>query len=398
MTDIVRRFAVRLSQDAIARLFLDADLPAPDFEGLGPRQRIQRVVERILKAPDAKRGRLEGIAGHVLALANLDDHAERALRAVCRNQQRLLKRLEDDCSLEERILDIWFSDRRILDRARNLAMGYVWRDGRSHCSFMVSNPQQAAADLNQAVEAIREKIQKFQGGRKVYSEFFEYADEDGSGASEGSPAQTIHHIALYLETPASYLMEFPEGKDVAIPILHRAAREVAIDYDPGTGRLDIAGKGIGGAKIFADISEEFRLKAVAGAELTKIRRKEWPLHMFLGEVPSLAPPDGFSKVCVSELVFRSERQSGGKVIVRAGEDQSAYDRMREIGIHASRLLFERVQAATLTLETLPEHEDNPGREVRLTLSWPNACSFVGATVYDRRVIDAWLKQPPFAQK
>ena len=65
-------------------------------------------------------------------------------------------------------------------------------------------------------------------------------------------------------------MEFPEGKDVAILILHRAAREVAIDYDPGTGRLDIAGKGIGGAKIFADISEEFRLKAVAGAELTKI--------------------------------------------------------------------------------------------------------------------------------
>ena len=105
-----------------------------------------------------RRGRLEGIAGHVLALANLDDHAERALRAVCRNQQRLLKRLEDDCSLEERILDIWFSDRKILDRARNLAMGYVWRDGRSHCSFMVSNPQQAAADLNQAVEAIREKI------------------------------------------------------------------------------------------------------------------------------------------------------------------------------------------------------------------------------------------------
>ena len=193
-------------------------------------------------------------------------------------------------------------------------------------------------------------------------------------------------------------MEFPEGKDVAIPVLHRAAREVAIDYDPGTGRLDIAGKGIGGAKIFADISEEFRLKAIAGAELTKIRRKEWPLHMFLGEAPSLAPPDGFSKVCVSELVFRSERQSGGKVIVRAGEDQSAYDRMREIGIHASRLLFERVQAATLTLETLSERQDDSGREVRLTLSWPNACSFVGATLYDRRVIDAWLKQPPFAQK
>ena len=68
MTDIVRRFAVRLSQDAIARLFVGADLPAPNLEGLGPRQRTQRVVERILKAPDAKRGRLEGIAGHVLAL------------------------------------------------------------------------------------------------------------------------------------------------------------------------------------------------------------------------------------------------------------------------------------------------------------------------------------------
>jgi hypothetical protein len=300
--------------------------------------------------------------------------------------------------MEERILNIWFSDPNILDRARNLAMSYVWRDGRSHCGFMVANPQQVAADLQGAIEAIQEKVQTFQGGRKVYAEFFEYVDEDGSNASKDEPVQVIHHIALYLETPASYLMEFPEDGDVAIPVLHRGAKEVAIDYDPRTGRLDIAGKGIGGAKIFAKISEEFRLKAVTGAELTQIRREEWPLHMFLTADPLLAPPDGFATVRVTELTYRSERPSGGTVIIRAGEGQPAYERGCEIGISASRLSFEKIQAVILTLEALPAREDDLGREVRVTLSWPNICSFVGATLSDRRVIDAWLKQPPLTPK
>jgi hypothetical protein len=399
MIDSVRTFVTRLSSNAIVRLFSEAELAMPNLEALGTRKRTQRVVEAILEASDAKRGRLEGIAGHVLALSKLEEHAERALRAVCRNQKTLFERLDDNCSLEERILNIWFSDPKILDRARNLAMSYVWRDGRTHCGFMVGNPQHIHGDLSQAVEAIRRTVQKFQGGRKVHSEFFEYIDEDERDAPADQPTMSIHHIALYLETPASYVMEFPEGEDVAIPVLHRGAREVAIDYNPRTGRLDIAGKGIGGAKKFADIGQEFRLHALAGAELTAIRREEWPLQMFLSEAPPvLTPAEGFSKVHVTELALRSERQASGKATFHTTADQTAYQRMQELGIAVSQLPFEKVQTVTLTLEAFPECPDERGREVRVTLGWPNVRSFVGASLRDRRLIDAWLKQRPFNSK
>ena len=395
MADVLRRFFSRLGQDAMSQLLVRAGLQDVFLDGLKPLQRSRAAITAVLHAPDRVRGPLEAIAGNITSLADRGDNAEVALRAVCEGYGHLLEVLETDGSLEERILTVSVEQPKLLDRARNLAMSLAWRDSRYQCSFEVDNPKGLAHNTDDAVEAIRRIVQDIQGGRKVYAEGFTYSDAD-SAASTG--AGEVHHIALYLETPASYLMEFKEGEGAAVPVLRREAREMAIDYNAATGRLDVTGKGVGGTEVLRLVAEEFRAQAVSDASLTALKRATWPLEVFLSSAPPrLQPPEGFAFVHVSEIVLRSQRQKGGTAVFRGPHGGSAYDRLREFGIDLAQTPFESVSSATLTLDALPAAEaDEPIRPVRVTLRRPNALAFDGAGLRDRREIKAWLERLAFA--
>jgi hypothetical protein len=391
VADVLRRFFSRLGQDAISPLLARAGLPHVELDGLKPHQRSKAAIAAVLHAPDGIRGPLEAVAGNITSLADRGDNAEVALRAVCEGYQHLLEILETDRSLEERILIVSVEQPKLLDRARNLAMSLAWRDSRYQCSFEVDNPKDLARNIDDAVESIRRIVQNIQGGRKVYAEGFTYSDADST-----TSAGRVHHIALYLETPASYLMEFKEGEGTAVPVLRREAREMAIDYNAATGRLDVTGKGVGGTEVLREVAEEFRAQAVSDASLTALKRPTWPMGAFLSNVPPpLQPPEGFALVHVSEIALRSQRQNGATAVFRGPHGGTAYDRLRELGIDLAHTAFESISSATLTLDALP---DDVGltRPVRVTLRLPNALSFDGAGVRDRREIKAWLERHAFA--
>ena len=397
MIDVVRKFLSRLSAESVVRLFEHIVLSHPDVSDLGPRQRTNAAHKALLAADDEQRGIAEGIASHVIGLAEKGDFAERALRATCQGNTVLLERLEEERSLEERIFSVWLCEPKILDRARNLAMGFAWKGGRSHCGFNIINPQQVNEQLDDAITEIRDIVQSLQGGRKVDTETFTYQEMDYSKAPETAHALKTHHIAIYLETPASYLIEFKVGESGITPVVRREAREMAIDYNPANGRLDVTGKGVGGPRVLHRIAEQFRVHAIADASMTELKRPEWSLGFFLRDAtPSLSPPEGFSSVRVSEIALCSQRNPAGSAVFRGSKTGSAYERMAQMGVKADQLSFEMVRSVTLTFEVVPEDMDQPERLARVTLSWPNATSFDGASVEERRVIETWLKQQNFA--
>jgi hypothetical protein len=109
----------------------------------------------------------------------------------------------------------------------------------------------------------------------------------------------------------------------------------------------------------------------------------------------LSPPPGYSSVRATEMVLYSTRTAGGKLTIRAGQGQDVYARLRELGISEERLCFENLHAVTFALQAPQQAENEDGREVRVTLSRPNARSFEGASIGDRKAIEAWLKDAPF---
>ncbi len=388
MVNVVHRFITRLSIPARKRLFQHAGIPEVDYSCADARERDRRSFDALAQAEDRARGIVEAIAGSVIAVADKGELAERALRQVCSGNPALDAILEEDAPLEERILKVWFEDPVLLDRTRNLTMSYHWRDGRFHCGYTIPEPRQLHGDISEAVDSIRMIVQNQQGGRRAYADQFSYP-HDWEGAS------LINHIAIYLETPASFLMEFSRGDDVPQPVLRREARELALSYDAASGRLDVAGKGLGGAKVFHDIAQAFCSYALDGAEFQIITRNEWQLGQFMGpNPPSLDPPEGFSVARITEIITFNLSSPGSQFVARAGFDQDAYDRLEELGMDTHRLL-ETVGRITVTLEAYPVHGEERGRDVRVILKWPNKLSLDGATIDDKRVIERWLDNSPF---
>ena len=398
MTDAVHRFFSRLSPEATERVLAHVGLTLPDLSDLGPRKRIRAVLDLVFGAGDDVREQLEGIAGQIVALADQGEFTELALRAVCEGRQELLERLEEEWSLEERILSVSFEQPALLDIARNLAMTFHWKEGRRyHAGFTVGNPQQMNEDIKGALEAIRSLVQSRPGGRKVYTETFTYTDPSQAERSKHGSTVRVHHIAIYLEAPAKCLLEFKAGHPKIASVVRREAKEMAIEYCPSTGRLDVVGRGVGGAKVFHGVADVFRAKALSDAPLTELKYEEWPLGLFLqGESPKLTPPSGFSSVRVTRIFLRSQRDDGGRAEFGAGAQGTAFDRMRALGVRAGELDFEWASSVTLTLVAVPPSEEEQGQEVRATLSWPNGLTFAGAGVKDRRVITEWLRGPALA--
>jgi hypothetical protein len=395
MADTVRTILNRLKADAIRRLFAKVELEAPDLSDDQPRIRTRIAFEAMQAADDDSRAALEGIASHILALTARTDHVEQALRGACEGQASLLGLLEEDRSVEERTLNVWLKEPELLDRARNLAMAFHCAGGKFHFRFTISEANDLVPDLNPALEAIRRVVQKIEGGRKAHLDHFEYTIPD---ILDDGNARTIDHIAIYLEKPASYLMEFRKGETVATPILRRGTKELAIDYDPIRGHLDISGRGFGGIRMLKDVADEFCRSALPGAKWRQVERTQWPLdNLICLEQPHFPLPDGFSKLSVTELSLRVRGCKGAKLIFRGEDASDVYAFLKAMQISNDKLTGAYVRSAELRLVPFPTSDDEDERFVFVRLIWPNGCKFDGATPNERRSIETWLDRDPLAE-
>jgi hypothetical protein len=392
MTDSIVRVFSRLSADAAGRLLTRVGLEPGALPDQTWRTRKKLVMDLVARGPDGPRAMVEGVAGRIVSLTDKAELAEVALRAACFDDAQLSAIVDaETTSIEERALELFLEEPRRLDRAANLAAGHRWRGGRQHCNFRVLGGHELSGDITNAIDQIRRTVQETQGGRKVDHDHFTYPDLFSINPdADPSTAPRVHHVAVYVEAPASYWMEFPEGSPAMAPVLRNEAKEIALDYDPSSGALDIAGKGVGGSQTLQKIAEQFGDAALAGVVPVRVQRRDWGLDLFLvTEAPRLAPPPGFASVRVEEIELRSRARRSAIVSYKAGDGHSAYDRMKELGVTDQMLLLELLRSVTLELDTIATPAAD-SRYVRATVSWPNSTKFDSATPADRRAIEAWL--------
>ena len=394
MAASVRTFFRRLSPEAIADVLVRIGADTPDFEGLTSAE-VAAVSSLTAMDGDDRRGRIEAIVSEIAALTSKPDLAELALRAVCEGQADLLSMLNSGLSLEERCWRVWTHGAKLIDRARNVAMKHHWQDGKFHCGFTVTNPGGLRHDLTDAVAGIQTYIQDREGGRRAESDLFTYRDPDYADDAPG----LIHHVAIYLERPARYLMEFGNEDGGVKPVIRHEARELAITYNERTGQIDVAGYGVGGQRVWREIAETFHAEAIEGSKLETIKRKDWVFDCFRSSVASVfPPPEGFGSVRVIELRLRSREDAMSRATFKTDASASVYDRVVELGIGQRALGQEFVAGVVLNLKTFPAKADQKPRDVRVRLDWPAGLKFDNATIAEQHVLEAWLSLQPFAPR
>ena len=193
MANELRTFVHRLGYEGLSGFFDYLGLDSTDLIDLGPNQRTKQALDSICKDQVA-RSRAEAIAGEVLALCKKGDLAERALRVVCGESAELGVILDSDQSAEERAWRIWRSDAKLLDRARNVAMSYHWRDGKYNSAFSVTDAGSFLAGDEGAIDRVVNKVRQIDGGRRVHPDLFSYPDPEMSDQSEQA-AGVVHHLA-----------------------------------------------------------------------------------------------------------------------------------------------------------------------------------------------------------
>ena len=392
LSNEVRQFFGRISNHSIADIFKHFKLEPPDLTGLENRKvkRTNAAVDAAFET-DIGRGLAEALSSEIIALSDKSDLAEMALRSVCESNDALLQMLESEQSLEERCWWVWKADHQFIDRARNITMAYHWQNGRYHSGFTVSDPSSVIEDLQNAVVKIQDEVQSLEGGRKAQADHFSY-HEQTEVEGEGKPT-LIHHVAIYLEKPAKSLMEFRPGSDDAAPVIRRQAKELAITYNTRTGRLDVAGEGIGGQKVLEKIAGHFSTHALNDAPLEKVTRNDHSLDRFLTiDPPSFSDaPDGFDHVQVYEIRLRKKGEETSRATFKTNGDDSANERMSRMGITQSKLRQEHIAGVTLQFGSGVDERDEQ-RKARVILTWPTGVSFENASIADQNNITTWLHQ------
>jgi hypothetical protein len=394
MAASVRTFFRRLSPEAIGSVLAVIGAEPIDLDGLSA-AKSAAVASNAALDGDGRRGLIEAIVSEIAALSTKPDLAELALRAVCEDQPALLSMLDDSLSLDERCWRVWSCDSKLIDRARNVAMKHHWQDGRFHCGFSVTNPGGLKHDLASAVSVIQEYIQNREGGRRAESDLFTYRDPE----TKTDEPSLIHHVAIYLERPARYLMEFG-GDDAGVqPVIRHEARELAITYSERTGQIDVAGYGVGGLRVLRDIAETFHAEAVENSTLEVLTRKDWVFDCFQTmAAPVFKPPEGFDSVRIIELRLRSREDAMHRATFKTDASTSVYDRLAQLGVGHRALGLEFVAGVVLTLRTFPGEEEQKQRDVRIKLDWPAGLKFDNATIAEQRALEAWLDLQPFATR
>ncbi|MEL6567663.1 MAG: hypothetical protein AAFQ22_04535 [Pseudomonadota bacterium] len=174
--------------------------------------------------------------------------------------------------------------------------------------------------------------------------------------------------------------------------LYRPALEIGLTFDPRQSRLDIAGKGAGGSRVFEAVAKAFSLQALGIVDVEQVDREEWRFERFMSFTVKLPrPPKPFATVAVREIAFRRASDTAGKARFRAEAGRTAYDRIRDFGIKEANLFGELIGQVELEFKELPSAPDTEAERVGLTLSWPNRRSFKNALPEHMSVLDAWLR-------
>lgn len=395
MSAAVRTFFRRLTDETIVDVFATLGARAPELVGLTPTKRASAACAAAMDG-ELRRGQIEAIVSEIAALTDKPDLAELALRAVCDGVPDMITMLDSSLSLEERSWRVWKHDAKLIDRARNVVMKHHWQDGRFHCGFVVSNPGGLNADLTKAVSEIQAYVQSREGGRRAEADTFSYCEAQ---VEPGPEPSRIHHIAVYLERPARYLMEFGNDADGVQPIIRHEARELAITYNERTGQIDVSGYGVGGQAVLGEIAARFHKDAIDNSSLETVTRQDWEFGFFRTTVePRLSPPVGFALVRVTEIKLRAKNEATLRASFKTDLPSSAYSRMRDLGVTPLGMSGELVAGVALTLKTFPEAESDKAREVRLFLDWPARLRVDNATIGEKGVIEAWARTQPFAPR
>ncbi len=395
MSAAVRTFFRRLTNETIADVFATLGANTPDLLGLTPTKRASAACTAAMDG-ELRRGQIEAIVSEIAALTDKPDLAELALRAVCDEAPDMLTMLDSSLSLEERSWRVWKYDAKLIDRARNVVMKHHWQDGRFHCGFVVSNPGGLHADLTKAVSEIQTYIQSREGGRRAEADTFTYCEAQVEPRVEPS---RIHHIAVYLERPARYLMEFGSDDDGVQPIIRHEARELAITYNERTGQIDVSGYGVGGQAVLGEIAARFHKDAIDKSSLETITRQDWEFDFFRTTVdPALSPPEGFALIRVTEIKLRARNEATLRASFKADSPSSAYHRMRDLGVSPLAMSGELVAGIALSLKTFPEADSEKAREVRIFLDWPARLKVDNATIAEKGAIESWVRTQPFAPR
>ncbi len=387
MSDPVRRLVGALSKNGRDHPFDNLRLPTPDTQDMKPRARDRKFIETIIQAAPAIRAQAEAIAGEIEGLAAKTDLAEHCLYMVCRHDAALVEILEREASLHERALNILLANPSHFDRARNVAMAHYWRDSKSNCAFSLEGGHGALSQWDDIRVAMQAAANEIGLGRRASIDVFEYNDATN---------EPVYHLAIYLESAAAMMREFKGNDDWPEVVIHREAKEIAIDFSPSRNELQVAGKGVGGAKMLQKLARAFAKAGFPNSEVVEIKRRHWNLTQFVGGHPSwFAPPKAYASAVVTELRTFSDCGSKGKLQVMSSDGAPVYDRLRQLGLSFDVLAHETVAAVTISLNRHAELTESKPRTVRLTLTWPNARCIEGDSTSDRTEIEIWLKLPEF---
>lgn len=387
MTHAVRRLLVTLSDESLRLLFEDAEVALPQRDGNAASDYRRLLNDTVRRCSDASRNRIEAVAGEVVALGDKTIFGDMALRSAATGEAAAIA-TDDSAPLLDRALRVLLRAPKEFRRARNIASGLHWRDGRYHRGFRLSAGGAIQSSLRDAASALAAAVQASQGGRHVDHDPFDYADP--LWKESGTPP-LVHHVAVYVGAPATSVMEFLNDQDEVARVVRTPAKEVAIDYCPTTGRLDVAGYGIGGGDVLELVAKRFAASALADAQLAQISRREVHLESFARtRVEPPRPPEEFASARIFELTLRRKAEPAGRASFFGARNQTVYDRISEVGVSLASLGMELVRAVGFEFAQV-RRDDGETRYVQATLTWPNSLTFgSGVGVEERRRIERWL--------
>lgn len=379
----------RLTPDGRRRFCEAIGIEPPEADDLGPRQLTRAFEARLTKGENrAPLHKAEALAGELDRLTSVPDLGETALADVADGREDLIAILSQAAPLEDRALAFLSKDEGIYRRACNLALSMGYQDGRYHRRYRTQPDSLDPGRLQLAAERIREVVQGRMTGRRVHSDLFELRADEG-----GQPRQ---HLAVYIERGARSGLEIDDMTNDLVARLYKPANDLGITFDPDTGLLDVAGKGLGGGGVFDEVARVFGAEALNATVPQRVEREDWPLNVFRAMDPELPPPPGFSSVTVREIEFRNASDRSRKASFSGSESAAAYERMRQLGIGQAALDIELVGRVTLDFTGIAEECDTDPDIVKVVLSWPNGLTVTNASRVQREAIEDWLRRGAFA--
>lgn len=381
MSDAVRRIIREVSHETLSRLFDQAGLKMPADLPEAKRARTNALHDAVSLAEHEARTRVEVACERVAKFQG--PFANFALRRACHHDPALMAICDAEQGIIERSLLVLLRDGQAFVRAASLVHNQKYRQLRDHDAFRVkldAGGAGAMLDLRGLTDRVMKILRAGDGsGRKIEMDPFSYP----SNPADPSASHDVHHIAVFAQGNAAASQEFLEhGLDY---VVRRPAHEISIDLDPETGRLDIAGRGIGGKEVRARIAAAVALSAGAETAAAPVTVRELVLNSLIRRREfDVSSVPGLLSIELYSLTLEPPEDGAGEAKFTGGPLVAVWERMRVLGLGEQRLDVERVQAAELTLH-FAATDIEPERSLTIGLTLPNRID-VSSLGMERRVV------------